>query len=62
MNSIGWLGGGVAPVAIAAASGRYGMSACLSANSTLYLAFGLLLIYGVSKSRLRQNIAIARAS
>jgi MFS family permease len=59
MNSIGWLGGGIAPVVIAAASGRYGMSACLSANSTLYLAFGLLLIYGISKYTLHQNIAIA---
>ena len=62
MNSIGWLGGGIAPVAIAAASGRYGMGACLSANSTLYLAFGLLLIHGIRKSRLRQNIAIAQVS
>ena len=49
MNSIGWLGGGVAPVAIAAASERYGMSACISANSIIYLAFGLLLIYGIWK-------------
>jgi hypothetical protein len=46
MNSIGWLGGGIAPVAIAAASERYGMSACLSANSLIYLAFGSLLLYG----------------
>src|ERR1051325_5357603 len=30
MNSIGWLGGGIAPVAIAAASERYGMSASIS--------------------------------
>jgi MFS family permease len=49
MNSIGWLGGGIAPVAIAAASERYGMSACISANSLIYLFFGLLLIYGVRK-------------
>jgi len=62
MNSIGWLGGGIAPVVIAAASGRYGMSACLSANSTLYLAFGLLLIYGINKSGLRQNTAIAASA
>ena len=61
MNSIGWLGGGIAPVVIAAASGRYGMSACLSANSVLYLAFGLLLVYGISKFSLRQRIAIAEA-
>ncbi len=47
MNSVGWLGGGVAPVAIAAASQRYGMSACLSANSVIYLFFGLLLILGI---------------
>ncbi len=37
MNSIGWLGGGAAPVAIAAASGRFGMSACLSATSVIYV-------------------------
>ena len=49
MNSIGWLGGGIAPVAIAAASERYGMSACISASSIIYLFFGLLLIYGVRK-------------
>lgn len=49
MNSIGWLGGGVAPVAIAAASGRFGMSACLSATSVIYGLFGLLLIAGVMR-------------
>jgi sugar phosphate permease len=47
MNAIGWAGGAVAPVAIAAASGRYGMSACLSATSLIYLLFGLLLISGI---------------
>ncbi|MBI3693489.1 MAG: MFS transporter [Acidobacteria bacterium] len=46
MNSIGWLGGGVAPVAIAAASQRFGMSACLSANSAIYVMCGLLLVAG----------------
>jgi hypothetical protein len=43
MNSLGWLGGGFAPVLVAAASGRYGMSACLSATSTVYLASAGLL-------------------
>ena len=43
MNSVGWLGGGFAPIAIGAASAHYGMSACLSATSAIYLAFGLLL-------------------
>ena len=47
MNSIGWLGGGVAPVAIAAASQHYGMGACLSANAAVYLLFGSLLAWGI---------------
>lgn len=49
MNSLGWLGGGIAPVAIAYASGKYGMGYCISAASVLYLIFGLLLIYGIWK-------------
>jgi MFS family permease len=49
MNAIGWFGGGIAPVAIAAASQRYGMSACLSANSVIYLCFGLLLAFGIAR-------------
>lgn len=49
MNAIGWFGGGIAPVAIAAASQRYGMSACISMNSVIYLMFGLLMIYGIWK-------------
>jgi sugar phosphate permease len=47
MNSIGWVGGAIAPVAIAAAAQRYGMSASLSANSLIYLGMGLLLCFGV---------------
>ncbi|MFL6275746.1 MAG: MFS transporter [Blastocatellia bacterium] len=49
MNSVGWLGGGIAPVAIAAASERFGMSASISANSVIYLFVGLLLIYGINR-------------
>lgn len=49
MNSIGWLGGGLAPVSIAAASQVYGMGACLSANSVIYATFGLLLVWGYRK-------------
>jgi MFS family permease len=44
MNSLGWLGGGLAPVAIAYASQHFGMAACLSATSAIYLGFGLLLL------------------
>ena len=43
-NSLGWLGGGLAPVAMAAASERFGMSICLSATSLVYaLAAGVML-------------------
>jgi MFS family permease len=49
MNSIGWIGGGVAPVAIAAASNRFGMSACISANSIIYLMVAALLLYGIRR-------------
>jgi MFS family permease len=47
MNAVGWIGGSTAPVAIAAASQHFGMSACISANSLIYLLFGILLVYGV---------------
>ncbi|MEP7361636.1 MAG: MFS transporter [Acidobacteriota bacterium] len=49
MNSVGWLGGGIAPVAIAAASERYGMSACLSSTSAIYLVTGLFLALAVRR-------------
>ncbi len=49
VNSIGWIGAGVAPVAIAAASDRFGMSACISANSLIYLSVAMLLLYGVQR-------------
>jgi len=47
MNSLGWIGGGVAPVAIAYASERFGMSACISANSVIYLLVAALLCFGI---------------
>jgi MFS family permease len=47
MNSIGWLlGGATAPVTIAAASVTFGMSACISATSLIYLFLGALLVVG----------------
>lgn len=49
MNSLGWIGGGVAPVAIAAASERFGMSACISANSVIYLLIAALLVIAIRK-------------
>jgi predicted MFS family arabinose efflux permease len=49
MNSIGWIGGGIAPVAVAAASERFGLSASISANSLTYLLVACLLFYGIRK-------------
>jgi MFS family permease len=49
MNSLGWLGGSMAPVAIAAASERFGMGACISATSTVYLLAACLLLWGVRR-------------
>jgi predicted MFS family arabinose efflux permease len=49
MNSIGWLGGGLAPVAIGAMSERYGMSGSISATSGIYLSIGLLMVFGIRR-------------
>jgi MFS family permease len=55
MNSIGWMGGGFAPVAVAAASANWGMSTCISATSAIYLSIGLLMMYGFSLRRERSR-------
>jgi predicted MFS family arabinose efflux permease len=44
MNSLGWLGGGFAPLLIAIAAQRFGLSVCLSATSVIYLMLALLLL------------------
>ena len=49
MNSAGWIGGGFAPIAIAMASERYGMSAAVSASSIVYLLVGSLLLFGTAR-------------
>jgi len=41
MNSLGWLGGGMAPVAVAAALRVTSLSACVSATAGIYLVLGL---------------------
>ncbi len=46
LNSLGWLGAGFAPVSIALAASRYGMSACISATAGIYLLIGLMLFWG----------------
>jgi MFS family permease len=58
MNSLGWIGGGIAPVAIAAASERFGMSACISASSAIYLLIAVLLLFGIRRlARLTQTFS-----
>jgi len=44
MNAIGWLGGGLAPLALAAASKYVEISWCVSATAGIYLCAGLLLL------------------
>jgi len=44
LNSLGWLGGGFAPVLIALAASRFGLSACISATAVIYLAIGLMML------------------
>lgn len=46
LNSLGWLGGGFAPIAIALGASHYGMSVCISATAGIYLIIGLLLFRG----------------
>jgi MFS family permease len=46
MNSLAWLAGGMAPIAIAVGAGRYGMSACISATAGIYLLVGLMMLMG----------------
>lgn len=41
MNSLGWLGGGTAPVLVAAALHRTSLSACISATAGVYLILGV---------------------
>ena len=44
MNSFGWLGGGFAPIIIAAAAQRWGLGICLSASSMIYLVLAAVLL------------------
>jgi MFS family permease len=58
MNAIGWLGAGTAPVIVAAASERYGMSACVSATSLVYVFSGSLLLFGITLLPRRARVGL----
>lgn len=49
MNSLGWLGGGAAPVAIAVLTRWFGMSAALSATAAIYFCAGVSLLVAVRR-------------
>lgn len=52
MNSLGWLGGGFAPIIIGAFTERFGLGPCLSATSLIYLGLsGMLFLLARSMSR-----------
>ncbi len=57
MNSLGWLGGGTAPVVIALAAQRYGMGAAISATASIYLVLGLALFTAGHALSRRQQAA-----
>ena len=57
MNSLAWLGGGLAPIAIAMGAGRYGMSACISATAGIYFLIGLLMLRGAMRQAQKEQSA-----
>jgi MFS family permease len=59
MNSLGWLGGGFAPVAIAIAAGRYGMGASISGTALVYFISGLLMLCA-ARSWTRHSAALVK--
>lgn len=59
LNSLGWLGAGFAPIAVAIGSARYGMGPCISATAVIYLGIGLLLLWGSHRlARSRRQAAL----
>jgi MFS family permease len=51
MNSLGWLGGGMAPILVAAALRGTTLSVCISATAGIYLVLGLAAIAMARKMR-----------
>jgi MFS family permease len=50
LNSLGWLGGGFAPIVIALAAGRYGMGPSISGTALVYFASGLLILLAAHRT------------
>jgi sugar phosphate permease len=47
MNTIGWLGRGIAPLAIGIVAPTIGMSAAIALTSIIYLLVGSLMVFGI---------------
>jgi hypothetical protein len=45
MNSVGWTGGFLAPVAVGYASDRYGLSAAIGSTAVVYFLVGILALF-----------------
>jgi len=56
MNSIGWLGGGFAPVLIAKASARFSLGECLSATSAIALGLGVVLLMSARRMNRKTSL------
>lgn len=50
MNSLGWLGGGLAPLAMAAGARHFGMGPCLSATSAIYVMTAAILFWNANRA------------
>jgi MFS family permease len=50
LNSLGWLGGGFAPIVIALAAARYGMGPSISGTAAVYLISGLLMLLAAQRT------------
>jgi MFS family permease len=61
MNCLGWLGGSAAPVAVAAASTRWGMGPAISAGSAIYLLAGILLVAGIARYQRSATLTSSRS-
>ncbi len=48
MNTVGWIGGGIAPLAIGIAASHIGMSAAIASTSVIYLLVGSLMVVGIA--------------
>jgi MFS family permease len=50
LNSLGWLGGGFAPIAIALAASKYGMGPSISGTAFVYCISGLLVLLAAQRT------------